>query len=211
MNCPLCNSVNTAFFYKDKKRKFSGCNNCELIFVQPEFLPDLKNEKERYQLHENNGHDQGYRDFIGRIVPEVAKRVSTPATGLDFGCGPSPVLAGMLGSAGYSMQVYDPFFMPDPHVLKNHYQFITATEVVEHFHEPGKMFAELLNMIKSNGILAIMTRLRTADIDFSNWHYKNDFTHVAFFSQKSFQWIANQYNLELEIVLPDIVLLRKNN
>ncbi len=211
MNCTLCNSVNTAFFYEDKKRKFNICNNCELIFVQPEFLPDLKNEKERYQLHENNEHDKGYREFIGRIVPEVTKRVSTPATGLDFGCGPSPVLAGMLGSEGYSMQVYDPFFMPDPHVLKNHYNFITATEVVEHFHEPGKMFPELLQMLIKDGLLAIMTKLFTPDIDFARWHYKNDFTHVAFFSQKTLQYIANQYNLELEIVLPDIVVLRKNN
>ncbi|SVE24466.1 uncharacterized protein METZ01_LOCUS477320, partial [marine metagenome] len=32
---------------------------------------------------------------------------------------------------------------------------------------------------------------------FSKWYYKRDPTHVAFYSQKTFSWMGNKYELEV--------------
>ena len=65
------------------------------------------------------------------------------ARGLDFGCGPAPALAAMLEEGGCVMNLYDPFYRPDRGSLGQSYQFITATEVVEHLHRPGEELAAL--------------------------------------------------------------------
>jgi len=44
---------------------------------------------------------------------------------------------------------------------------------------------------------------------FATWHYKNDLTHVIFFSHATFEYLAERDKLELEFVGKDIILLRK--
>jgi len=44
---------------------------------------------------------------------------------------------------------------------------------------------------------------------FSSWHYKNDPTHVCFFSIKTFQWIAARWGADLTVPEKDVVLFTK--
>jgi hypothetical protein len=37
-----------------------------------------------------------------------------------------------------------------------------------------------------------MTHVYNETIDFENWYYKNDETHVIFYQQETIQWIAQQ-------------------
>jgi len=54
-----------------------------------------------------------------------------------------------------------------------------------------------------------MTKL-VRDVDaFSRWHYKNDPTHVCFFSVETWQWWARQMDAQLEILGADVILLQK--
>ena len=46
------------------------------------------------------------------------------------------------------MSLYDPFFFPDRTRLSRRYDFITATEVVEHLHRPGEELERLWAMLR---------------------------------------------------------------
>ena len=42
-----------------------------------------------------------------------------------------------------------------------------------------------MGLLKSNGVLAIMTQILTPQKDFEQWYYKNDPSHIGFFSEKA--------------------------
>ena len=54
-----------------------------------------------------------------------------------------------------------------------------------------------------------MTKLATEAEAFTRWHYKNDPTHVSFFSRDTFRFLAQRDGLEVEFVGNDVILLRK--
>jgi hypothetical protein len=63
----------------------------------------------------------------------------------------------------------------------------------------------------SGGWLGIMTSFLTTDDAFESWYYRRDPTHVTFYSEKTFEVIAEQRNWDYEIKSKDIVLLHKPN
>lgn len=209
MHCPLCHFDEVRFFAADKKRRYYICSHCDLVFVLPEALPDAGQERTRYEMHQNDAANEGYRQFLNRIVGPVSAHIQSGSDGLDFGCGPTTLLAQLIRAKGYAMRVYDPFFQPDESVLSGSYDFITATEVVEHLHKPREEFHRLFDMLKPAGLLAVMTRFRPPQAVFQNWYYKNDYTHVCFYSDATIQWIADHFYSSCEIIEPDIVLFRR--
>ena len=54
-----------------------------------------------------------------------------------------------------------------------------------------------------------MTKLAPDHNEFSCWHYKNDATHVCFFSQATFQWLALQWDADMTFADTDVVLFHK--
>jgi SAM-dependent methyltransferase len=209
MRCPLCRQSRTLEFFTDSRRDYYQCEQCALVFVPAAQRLSAEEEKAEYDLHDNDPNDAGYRKFLSRVFEPLRQRVAAPARGLDFGCGPGPALSMMFEEAGYTMALYDPFYADDPRVLTRTYDFISCTEVVEHLHEPGQMLEKLLSLLKPGGWLGIMTKLVIDRQAFSTWHYKNDMTHVCFFSRKTFQWFALRYDCRLEFVGNDVVLLQK--
>lgn len=188
--CPLCNSNAKLFF----ESKYFRCSNCNGIFVAKAYLPDSVAEKKRYNNHQNNVNDAGYRNFVSPIFNGVIKNYKPEHKGLDFGAGPGPVVASMLLEKGYQIALYDPFFQPDKTVLNTQYDYIVCCEVVEHFHRPGAEFSNLHKLLKPGGTLFIMTYLFEPGIDFATWPYRRDFTHVFFYTFETFQWIKNRYS-----------------
>jgi hypothetical protein len=129
--------------------------------------------------------------------------------GLDFGCGPGPALAAMFREAGHSVALYDPFYVPDSSVLNDSYDFISATEVVEHLYLPGHELSRLWRILAAGGTLGVMTKLVLDQEAFSGWHYKNDPTHVCFFSRQTWRWWAQKHGARLTFAAADVVLLKK--
>ncbi|RJX68826.1 class I SAM-dependent methyltransferase [Vibrio sinensis] len=208
-NCPLCQSTQTPQYFVDKRREYLQCQRCDLVFVNPEQRLDAKAEKAHYDLHENNPTDVGYRRFLSRLSVPLLEKVAPNSNGLDFGCGPGPTLSIMLQEHGHTMQLYDIYYHTDTSVLLNTYDFITATEVIEHLYEPDKVWQQWLNLVKPGGWIGLMTKM-VIDVEaFAGWHYKNDLTHVVFFSCKTFQYLAERDKLELEFIENDVILLRK--
>lgn len=207
--CPLCAGTELHPYHQDKKRDYRQCLTCDLVFVDKSQQLSHAEEKAVYEQHENNPEDAGYRRFLSRMSQPVLERIAPASSGLDFGCGPGPTLSLMFEEAGHRMAVYDAYFADDPTVLTGCYDFITSTEVFEHLSHPKAVLEQLLAILKPGGWLGLMTK-RVIDRDaFSRWHYKNDPTHITFFSDKSFCWIAEHYGLTLTFVDQDVVLLRK--
>lgn len=207
--CPLCDSTNIQHYHTDKRRDYWQCTCCELVFVaEAQRLTSLE-EKRIYDQHQNDPSDLGYRRFLSRFSNPLIERVEPNSYGLDFGCGPGPTLSKMLEQAGHNVELYDIYYFPDKSVLENQYDFITATEVIEHLYSPKKVWQKWLELVKAGGWIGVMTKL-VRDLEaFSSWHYKNDLTHVCFYSRTTFQFLAQRDNLEIEFIGNDVILLRK--
>jgi len=167
-------------------------------------------EKRRYDLHRNSPEDAGYVRFLSRLSEALIPKLAPGVRGLDFGCGPSAVLAGLLRARGFAMEVYDPFYAPDAEALKRTYDFVTCTEVVEHFREPAAGFARLFSLVKPGGWLGILTSLwEGSPADFARWRYANDSTHVAFYCSRTLRWVAERHEASLECPAADVRLYRR--
>lgn len=208
--CPLCNSLDLKQFSKDKKREYLKCNNCSTIFVPKCYHLSIEDEKRRYDLHTNSADDIFYVNFLDRIVEPVINRIKKGNKGLDFGCGPGPILKELFSHHNIELWEYDLYYKNTSQLLIQNWDFIITTEVVEHLKEPMSVISELWNIIKNDGILAIMTSLYNNKINFASWYYKGDPTHIVFFTKESFIWIADKLNAKVEFIDKDIIILKKN-
>ena len=214
MSCPLCRSTNKSIqYHTDKKRDYLQCSQCDLVYVSPEFLPSKRVEKQEYDLHENSFEDEGYRKFLRKVLtpltPFIKNAQNTALVGLDFGCGPAPLLASMLEAEGVKMSTYDPFYANHLSVLEQRYDVVTCTEAIEHFHAPHVEWSLFNKLVASGGGLAIMTKRVLDKARFANWHYKNDVTHVSFFSEATFRYLADRDGYDVMFPASDVVIMRK--
>ena len=86
-------------------------------------------------------------------------------------------------------------------------KFTWAAAVLFSKHDPKQVLGQMIEMLLPGGILAVMTK-RVIDLGaFKNWHYKNDPTHITFFSEKSVKWLADEMSVEVEFVDKDVVFL----
>ncbi len=204
--CPLCLATPLIDFHRDKRRDYYQCLNCALVFVPPDQHLDPAAEKAIYDLHQNQADDSGYRRFLSRLALPLLNQLPSGTCGLDYGCGPGPVLAAMLEAAGHKMTIYDPLYAPDPTALQQCYDFVSCSEVVEHFRQPALEFQRLFALLKPGGILAIMTKRVIDQAAFTGWHYKNDLTHIAFYSDATFDWLAKRYQAQVSYWGPDVAI-----
>ena len=208
--CPLCNSEDNWSFHRDAMRQYRRCRKCELVFVPELFWLNRVEEEAIYNLHENDSNDAGYRHFLTRLCTPLLSRLgATPRHGLDFGCGPGPALAAMLVEHGHTVELYDPIYFDKPALLHKKYDFICATEVVEHFRNPRESFLLVFSMLKPSGWFAVMTKRVRDEAAFKNWHYIRDPSHIVFYNEKTFQYLAEQHHADLELPEADVVLFRK--
>ncbi|ALT00140.1 class I SAM-dependent methyltransferase [Lacimicrobium alkaliphilum] len=209
MQCPLCQKQSSQHYWQDKRRDYRQCDICKLVFVPPAQRLSPQSEKAEYDLHHNCADDAGYISFLNRLALPLTGVLSDGCIGLDYGCGPSPVLAALLSEKGHQVSYYDPFYYPDEKVFKRRYDFISCSEAIEHFFHPGEVCQNWMSLLKAKGWLAIMTKRVIDRHRFKTWHYKNDPTHVCFFSEETFGWLAKKYRMRLEVSGPDVVLLQK--
>ena len=208
--CPLCETPHSKFFFEGPQRDYLRCHRCGLIFVPKDELLPPKAEKARYDLHENNPANEGYRHFLQKLTRPLMRHIGPPPQhGLDFGSGPGPVLVKMLKSRGYKMTRYDPYYQPDPGVLNQMYDFVTCTEVMEHFYHPATEWDLLLDLLKPASWLGIMTKLIDDPSTFAEMHYITDDTHVSFFCRRTFKYLAKRDNLTIKFFGDNTILIQK--
>jgi hypothetical protein len=193
--CLLCGeNAKTEVFYRSAAGSFFWkCTACGYIFLDPQFHLSSEVEKSRYQLHDNRVDDPGYQNFLRPTVDFVSSCYGVKARGLDFGCGPASVVSYMLRGRGYQVEDYDPLFFPREDLLRHQYDFVTCTEVVEHFTKPRESWSVLLGLVADGGSAFIKTGLTDSISDFSRWHYHRDPTHVGFYSIATFKHVARMW------------------
>ena len=208
--CPLCNTNQKLAFLSDAEREYYRCSCCDLIFVPREYHLSEFDQRARYDSHNNDPGDLRYRNFFKQLLTPLLAILPSNSYGLDFGSGPGPTLSLMLEECGHKVDLYDKFYAQNDAVFQNRYDFITATEVVEHLPNPLKDLEALVKILQKGGILAIMTEIVSPQLDFTNWYYKNDPSHVCFYSEKTFVHLANLLGLEIVTISERVIILRKN-
>ena len=203
MNCQICQSPTERFEDEKTKRIYTLCPHCEFISKSPEIYPDFEVQEARYNLHQNNEDDLGYRAYFQRfldfIFPLLEKKIEEKKikNALDFGCGRTSLLAQMLAKEDISCDYYDPIY--HPHTLEENkkYDLIVSTEVFEHLHSPKEVFSSLVDKLNMGGYLAIQTQFHANEIEaFKKWYYHQDPTHIVFFTAKTFKVLSDMYSCD---------------
>lgn len=194
VNCHICQKETIVFTHEKTGIKYYHCKACEYIFKSPEYYQDFEAQKERYNLHENNEEDAGYRAYFQRFLDFVLPYVGEVQTALDFGCGRTSLLAKLLEEEGISCDYYDPIYHPNTLVDAKKYDFVASIEVFEHLHQPKEVFENLLGHLHKGGYLAIQTEFHSSEhTSFQKWWYPQDPTHIVFFRTKSFEVLCETF------------------
>ena len=211
LHCPLCTNTTQTFTDEKTTIVYYHCKNCHYIFKSPKHYQTIKEQKARYDLHQNNEEDTGYIAYFNRFIDFMNPHITKVENALDFGCGCSTLLANILKEKGIECDVYDPLYYP---TLKSNkkYDLIVSTEVFEHLHNPKEVFASLVEKLKPNGYLALQTQFHNNEIEtFKKWYYHHDTTHIVFFRSETFRVLGEMYGCRL---IADngknMVILQKN-
>lgn len=207
--CRVCGRPELAPFAILEGRNYWHCGDCQAVLLDEACLPSRPDELTHYRLHENDVNDPRYRAFVSRLGEPLLRRLEPGREGLDYGCGPGPALAAILGEHGHSVSLYDPFFPSEVAALGRTYDFVICCEVAEHFHRPEDEFARLDRLLRPGGWLGLMTCFRTDDGLFANWHYRRDPTHVVFYREETLRTVARRFGWTCEVPRKDVAIMRK--
>jgi len=196
MQCHICQEKTTDTFQDEKSGiTYHWCKGCEYIFKDPSCYQSIEAQKNRYDLHENDPEDEGYRAYFQRFLDFVLPLAGKPETALDFGCGRSTLLADILNNIGIECDFYDPIYHPKNTYDSKKYDLIVSTEVFEHLHDPKSTFEHLVAHLKPGGYVALQTQFHpNEELTFKQWYYHKDPTHIVFFRPQTFSILGNMFD-----------------
>ena len=207
--CVICSSETEA--KSDKKgRIFHFCKYCCFISLDPLFYLSPEQEKARYNMHNNTVQSDGYKKWLLSFINTAVKPfVEKGGSILDFGSGPTAVLGDLLILEGYSVDLYDKFFHDSEYY--GSYDMITSTEVFEHISEPVSVLKQLKKSLKKNGYLSIKTAFHPEEEEeFLTWWYKEDKTHISFFSKETFLYISSLLDMSIHFCDYSSIIIFRN-
>lgn len=177
---------------RDRRSAFHRCLACSFVFRDHAYLPTAEAERARYTLHRNDRSDVGYLAFlneaIDRALTDAGEGVERV---LDWGSGPSAVGTELLRERGFQTDSWDPFFAADRRPAAAAYDLIVCIEAAEHFFSPFDEFQRLASFLRPGGSLSVRTLFVPSSDDlFLRWWYKEDPTHVSFYSEAAFSALA---------------------
>ncbi|MBD3345377.1 MAG: methyltransferase domain-containing protein [Chitinivibrionales bacterium] len=211
MECPLCREPHTVFLGADGRREYYHCQTCALRFVPPKYHVGIHEEKARYALHTNDGEDKQYIGYLGRIVSNIQKIARPGGRILDFGSGEHAALTSLLKKAGYECAAYDPLYGVGGRALEKKYNCVVLCEVIEHLRKPAEELRKIWKALVPGGTAFIKTAFYP-DSNFLSWWYKEDITHICFFSQETFRYVEHLLeNTASCTITRHFILLRKYN
>ena len=198
--CKICGYPTRQFLDPQFNMYYDYCEHCEFIARDDCVLLDAFTEKKEYDQHQNSYENEGYvqmfRDFLDCAMVPFA---SGGKLALDFGSGPTPVLAEVLTREfDYQVDIYDLYYAPERVFEGKTYDVITVTEVIEHLLDPLAYFKLFKSLLKKNGVLCMMTLFHPqSDVAFNDWHYRRERTHISYFTPLTMQVVAEILGLEL--------------
>jgi len=196
--CPICASICDPFTDTKQGIDYYACPTCGYLFKSPRHHPDIAHQKTRYDLHENDPLDPGYRAYFQRFLDWVLPQIpAKEGRALDFGSGASDLLSSMLTEAGFKTRRYDPIYYPNRRYTAYRYDLIVSTEVFEHLNDPLQVLSDLADLLTPHGFIALQTQFSPPEqADFLNWYYRLDPTHIGFFIPETFRHMAVKSGLK---------------
>ncbi len=195
MECKICGALIIVEVDKKGRNTYGFCKKC--MFTEKINKINSEIEKNEYERHNNNSDNIGYVNYINNFLDEAVTPFVKSGLHLDYGCGPGPVLHELMINKGFRSKTYDYYYHHDKNYAEYKYDVITSTEVFEHFYDPLRNIEKILTLLKRGGIISIMTSFVKPADEFYDWWYIRDITHVSFYHLKTFEFIANKYDLEI--------------
>jgi 2-polyprenyl-3-methyl-5-hydroxy-6-metoxy-1,4-benzoquinol methylase len=198
MKCNICNTQTASLEDTQLNKVFFHCHTCELIFLDKKFYVSNNDEKNQYDHHNNSLENEGYVKMFNDFLDFTLEGLHVKSV-LDFGSGPTPVLAELLKRRGLHVEHFDKFYQPKKVYENKEYDLITSTEVFEHLENPKEVLNLLRNHLTQNGTISIMTLFHTnKQEDFLKWWYRRDPTHITFFTPKTIETMAKECGLKVQ-------------
>ncbi|MFY7992040.1 MAG: class I SAM-dependent methyltransferase [Bacteriovoracaceae bacterium] len=199
MICPLCQSE-SGLFNQDKKRHYYQCRQCYFVFVDASEFISKDEEGRRYETHNNSADDPRYVDYLTNVRDSFLEMGIPGEKGVDIGSGSSTLLADLFAQKKYDVLSYDPQFHPDTNWKNSNYDFFTLSEVIEHLHHPIEVLSSLRDLLHSGGKILIKTEFipPKEKREFNLWYYKNDDTHVHFYTESSARELSRRLGMGIE-------------
>jgi len=199
MHCKLCHQPLSSFYDEPMQCETYHCKACEFIFKDEASVVTQDKELKIYEQHNNSEENLGYvamfQDFMDKTFLPYREEITSV---LDFGSGPTPVLANLMLRNGFEVEKYDKFFSPEKVYENKLYDLITSTEVIEHIADVPEVMQLFSAHLNPKGYLALMTQFHTNEkADYLNWWYRRDPTHISFFRPHTFEVLAKVYGFEL--------------
>jgi SAM-dependent methyltransferase len=205
-SCRICSHPAHLLF--NDTRPFFGCNVCGLIFTDC-FISEEAVEKHYKDQHSNSfdwmREAKGFVEWIknmGQPVPLLSLSI------LDYGSG-SGLLAEALKNIGFQVDCYEPMLHGkfNPNVYSKSYDVIILNEVMEHLEDINQILDRIYGILALNGVIIIKTLLTDRIINdpenfkesFSRWWYKDDPTHISFFSFMTIEYLCHDRGRNLVI------------
>ncbi len=212
MKCKNCFSPTEVMKNCQFDAFYSYCPHCEVIMLDASMRVGESREKHQYDQHintlDNSGYVRMFEDFLDFFWEELTCKIPHV---LDFGSGPTPVLAHLMQQRGANIDCYDKFYQPTPIFEGKTYDLITSTEVFEHLFNPLETLKDLSQHLKSGGYLALMTLFHDNEMEhFWKWWYRRDPTHITFFTPHTFEVMAQM--CDMHVVKTDtkrVIVLQK--
>ena len=204
--CRLCH--NPAQLVFEDVRPFFACNFCGLIFTDC-FLSVEAVEK-HYKDQHGNPFDWmaeaqvfvGWLKNMGIPVPLLDSSI------LDYGSG-SGLLTEAFRKIGFKADGYEPMLHGafNPANYSRAYDVIILNEVVEHLDDINQTLDIVYSVLAANGVIIIKTLLTDRLINdpenfkesFVGWWYKDDPTHISFFSFLTIEYLCHDRGRNLVV------------
>ena len=196
-NCPICQGSSLKPI-DEHEPVYWQCADCEYLFLEPSDRLQKASEKSRYEEHNNDLGDPKYLQYLEKTWQKISQDVPPGGLVVDYGCGPTKGLEAVLKGQGFQVVSDDPFFYPTSVVILNHkVDAIYCSEAIEHMYNPIVEIECWLRLLKPGGMISLRTAFHSGENGFRSWWYKDDPTHIGFFNEQTFQWLANRYSLEV--------------
>lgn len=201
--CPVCGRAGTEAL-KFPVASYRRCEACGSVYLEPEYFLSPEEERSRYLKHENSLEDSGYRKYLEAFLDGILEHEAVEADSIsqvfDYGSGPEPALVMLLRQRGFTAEGWDPYFNTAGQGFEGGADLVTCLEVAEHFHEPRNDFQSLAVTARPNGLVAVATHPVSSDRvqverDFPAWWYRQDPTHVVFYTREGLILAAEQAGL----------------
>ncbi len=202
------------------ERLYYRCPACGSAWLDRDEALCEEAERQRYLLHDNSLENTGYRNYLNGILETVLAGIGPEIKEIrrvfDYGCGPYPALVRLFAERGYDSRGWDPLFQSGVLPFPGGADLSTCVEVVEHFLDPESGFKGLAEATKIGGYCAIATQLIPFERDeflrfFPSWWYRQDPTHVTFYTPEGLKTAAARAGLRfLSALSPTLLLFRRD-